>query len=240
MTLKTSTPTHRGVGHRLAEWGKSLLMALLIWLVLRTFVIESFRVDSGSMQNTLLVDDFLFVTKALYGAEVPLTHRHLPALREPRVGDIVVFKSVEGDFNVIKRLVGLPGDTVAMAGGHLWRNGARVAEPYVVHMDSLRSETPEVRARMRAWQLPHATTAAGQTYAPDVENWGPLVVPPESLFVMGDNRDDSYDSRYWGFLPRGNLRGSPVLVYYSFDPDSWRALPFLTAPRLGRILRRPH
>jgi signal peptidase I len=239
VTPKRPTPAHGALRRRLGEWGKSLLIALVVWLALRTFVLESFRVDSGSMRNTLLVDDFLFVAKPLYGAEVPLTHRHLPALREPRRGDIVLFTSVEGPFTVIKRVVGLPGDTLAMASGHLLRNGTRVDEPYVVHVDSMRSETPDVRARMRAWQLPHLAGAPGATYAPDVESWGPLVVPPDSLFVMGDNRDDSYDSRYWGFLPRANLRGSPLLIYYSYAPDSWRTLPMLTAPRLGRIFSRP-
>jgi len=225
----------------LAEWAKSLLGALLIWLVLRTFVVESFRIDSGSMQNTLLVHDFLFVTMALYGAEVPLTHLRLPAIREPRRGDIVVFDPVEGDGDtpLVKRLVGLPGDTLAMTHGHLVLDGRPVAEPYVVHVDSQRSETREMRARMRALQLPHFAGAAPRAYDPDVEDWGPIVVPAESLFVMGDNRDDSYDSRYWGFLPRANLRGSPLLIYYSFAPDSWHAVPLLTAPRLGRIFRRP-
>ena len=225
-------------GRRIADWARSLAVAFVIWLFLRTFVIESFRIDSGSMEKTLLVDDFLFVAK-LYGAEVPFTHRHLPALREPRRGDIVTFRSVEGDFTVVKRVVGLPGDTVAMAHGHLLRNGRPVAEPYVAHTDSLRSEAPDARARMRAWQLPHLAGAAGASYAPDVQDWGPLVVPPDSLFVMGDNRDDSYDSRYWGFLPRANLSGKPILIYYSFAPESWHALPFLTAPRLGRLFRRP-
>jgi len=239
MTAKYRLPAHRRLGRWLAEWSKSLLIALGIWLVLRTFVIESFRIDSESMQNTLLVDDFLFVTKALYGAEVPWTHHRLPALRQPRRGDIVVFRSVEGDFTVVKRLIGLPGDTLAMVSGHLVRNGTGVSEPYVLRVDSLRSETREVRARMRTWQLPHVTAQVGAGYDPDVQTWGPIVVPPESLFVMGDNRDDSYDSRYWGFLPRANLQGSALLIYYSFAPDSWHALPFLTAPRLARILRRP-
>src|SRR5438477_1847955 len=86
------------------EWGKSIFIALAIWMVVRTFAVEAFRIPTGSMENTLLVGDFLFVTKALYGAEVPLTHSHLRAIREPRRGEIVVFKSVEGDFAVVKRL----------------------------------------------------------------------------------------------------------------------------------------
>jgi len=239
VTAEGPAEARGGLRRQLAEWGKSLLAAVVIWLVLRTFVVESFRIDSGSMQNTLLVDDFLFVSKALYGAEVPLIHRHLPAIREPRHGDIVVFKSVETDTIVVKRLVGLPGDTLAMVHGHVLRDGRPLAEPYVVHDDSLRSESPAVRARMRAWQQPHLAAAPGRPYEPDLQDWGPIVVPPDSLFVMGDNRDESYDSRYWGFLPRRNLRGSPFLIYYSFAPDSWHALPWLTAPRLARIFRRP-
>lgn len=224
--------------HSLWEWGKSIILALAIWMVVRTFVVEAFRIPSGSMENTLLVGDFLFVTKALYGAEVPLTHGRLPAIREPKHGEVVVFKSVEGNFAVVKRLVGLPGDTLAMAQGMLFRNGRRLDEPYVIHTDSSRSESPPERARMRAWQLPHLASPPITHYAPDLHDWGPIVVPPESLFVMGDNRDNSRDSRYWGFLPRAHLRGKPLIVYYSYDP-TWRPLPFLTGIRWRRLLTRP-
>ena len=237
--MATKTPqARRGLARWLTDWAKSIAWALAIWLVLSTFVFRAFRITSGSMENTLLVDDWLFVTKALYGAEIPFTGRHTPALREPRRGEIVVFKSVEGNFDVVKRLVGVPGDTLAMRHGRLVRNGALQVEPYVVRQDSTRSETVEERDRMRRWQVHHLVgDTAG--YRPDVQDWGPLVVPADSFFMMGDNRDNSLDSRYWGLVPRGNVRGKPMFVYYSYDGSSWRALPALTAIRWNHLFSRP-
>ena len=224
----------------LREWTKALLIAITIWLCLRTFLVEAFRIPSGSMENTLLVGDFLFVNKALYGAEVPLSHRHLPAVREPRRGELVIFDSVEEPGRtLVKRLVGLPGDTVAMRHGTLFRDGRAVDEPYAVNVDPDRSESPANRERMRAWQLPHFAGPNRRSYRPDLNDWGPLVVPPDSLFVLGDNRDGSYDARYWGFVPRGNVEGHPVLIYFSYEPDSWNALPFLTRVRWARIFSLP-
>src|SRR5262249_54423477 len=130
----------RAFGTWLWEWTKSIVVALLVWFVLRTFLVEAFRIPSGSMENTLLIGDFLFVNKALYGAEVPLVHAHLPAFREPRRNDILVFDSVEEEgLKVVKRLIGMPGDTLWMENGELWRNGEKVSEPYAIHTDPTRS-----------------------------------------------------------------------------------------------------
>src|SRR5439155_22588568 len=118
------------------DWTKSIAVALVVWFFLRTFLVEAFRIPSGSMENTLLIGDFLFVNKLLYGAEVPLIHRRLPAIREPRRGDILVFDSVEeAGLKVVKRLIGVPGDTLAMQHGVLYRNGKAVNEPGVIRTD---------------------------------------------------------------------------------------------------------
>ncbi len=222
------------------EWTKSILVALVVWFLLRSFLVEAFRIPSGSMENTLLIGDFLFVNKALYGAEVPIVGTRLPAVREPRRNDILVFDSVEEPgLKVVKRLIGMPGDTLAMEGGALYRNGVKVDEPYVVHTDQGRSEDAMQRLKMREWQLPHLIEREGAAYKPDLQEWGPIVVPPDSFFMMGDNRDSSYDGRYWGFLPRTNVRGRPLLVYFSYDANSWRSLPFLTAVRWARLFSTP-
>src|SRR3989304_1901440 len=108
----------KSFGRWIWDWAKSIAVALVVWFFLRTFLIEAFRIPSGSMENTLLIGDFLFVNKLLYGAEVPLIHKRLPAIREPRRGDILVFDSVEEPIKVVKRLGGVPGGTPAMGKGH--------------------------------------------------------------------------------------------------------------------------
>lgn len=241
-TERRPVPPHptRSFAIWLLEWTKSILVALVVWFLLRTFLVEAFRIPSGSMENTLLIGDFLFVNKALYGAEVPLVHTRLPAVREPQRNDILVFDSVEEEgLKVVKRLIGVPGDTLWMENGELWRNGQKVNEPYVLHTDPSRSEDQVQRMKMREWQLPHLVKRDPATYKPDLQDWGPIVVPPDSFFMMGDNRDSSYDGRYWGFLPRANVRGRPLVVYYSYDPSSWRALPFLSAVRWKRLFTTP-
>jgi signal peptidase I len=234
----TEGPRH--IDSVLRLWTKSILLAIGIWLVLRTFLVEAYRIPSGSMEQTLLVGDLLFVNKALYGAEIPLTRARLPAIRGPRRGDIVIFDSVEEPGRaIVKRIVGLPGDTVAMRHGALIRNGQPVNEPYVVHVEPDRSEAAEERDRMRAWQLPHLVGADPGSYDPDVSDWGPLVIPPDSFFVLGDNREDSVDSRYWGLVPRGNVRGHPLFVYFSYDAARWRSAPFFSSIRWRRIFSIP-
>lgn len=223
------------------DWTKSIVVALVVWFFLRTFLVEAFRIPSGSMENTLLVGDFLFVNKLLYGAEVPLIHTRLPAIREPRRGDILVFDSVEEEgLKVVKRLVGVPGDTLAMKQGALFRNGQAVNEPWVIRTDPSANADPLQREQMRRWQLPHLVASADrEAYHPDLNNWGPIVVPADSFFMMGDNRDGSYDGRYWGFLPRLNVRGRPLMVYYSFDGSTYKPMPYFTNIRWRRIFTMP-
>ena len=236
--MTTSQKSSRTLGQSGWEWVKSIAVALVIWLVVRSLLVEAFRIPSGSMENTLLIGDFLFVNKTLYGAEIPLTNKHLPPVREPRRLDIVVFRSVEDPrVNVVKRVVGMPGDTLSMKENVLELNGKPVDEPYVIRTDPASDPgLPE----MRAWQVKYLVGRDAASYRPTLHNWGPVVVPADSFMVMGDNRDNSLDSRYWGFLGRDRIRGRPLMIYYSYNKEGMLPLPFLTAIRWGRIFSAPH
>jgi signal peptidase I len=219
------------------EWVKSLAVALVIWYMLTSLLVQAFRIPSGSMENTLLVGDFLFVNKALYGAELPIVGKRLPAFRDPQRGEIVVFDSVEDPgISVVKRIVGVPGDTIGMKNNILLLNGDPLEESHAVRGNSGDQRDP----RMRSWQRNYLVDGVNRSsYRPTLKNWGPLVVPVDSFLVMGDNRDNSYDGRYWGFLGRDRIRGKPLFVYYSYDKQGLFPLPFLTAIRWSRVLSRP-
>ncbi|NIP83366.1 MAG: signal peptidase I [Gemmatimonadetes bacterium] len=220
------------VGRWTWEWVKSLVIAFTLFLVIRTFVIEAFRIPTASMENTLLVGDFLLVNKAVYGAQVPGTHLRLPALGDPELGDVVVFTPPhEPDKNYVKRLVGMPGDTLEMRDKVLFRNGEPIREIYARHGDPLDVHSPGMR-----WQMDYLMSPAERLdYRPTRDNWGPLVVPEDRYFVLGDNRDDSEDSRYWGFVSAAAIKGKPLFVYYSFNPRTLRQVPWLTEIRWDRI-----
>ena len=224
----------------LLEWVKSIGFALVVWLLLRTFLFEAFRIPSESMENTLLIGDFLFVNKAIYGAEVPLVHWHLPKYRDPARGDLVIFDSVEQDgLKVVKRVIGLAGDTLEMRDHVIYRNGAALTEPAAIYDENVPADPPEFREKIRTWQLAHLAGRDTTGYWPDRTHWGPIVVPQDSLFVMGDNRDHSWDGRYWGFLPRQNVRGTPLFIYFTYDSATYKPLPFITNIRWGRIFHAP-
>ena len=219
------------------EWMKSIAVALVIWFVLRALLIQAFRIPSPSMENTLLIGDFLFVNKALYGAEIPIVKKRLPAIRDPQRFDVVVFRSPETEgMNVVKRIIGMPGDTISMKDNLIYLNGIQLDEPHAIKTDSAMNPADP---RMRAWQVRYLVGADPKDYRPTLKNWGPVVVPPDSFFVMGDNRDNSYDSRYWGYLGRDRIDGRPLFIYYSFDKNSMLPLPFLTSIRWSRIFSTP-
>ena len=221
------------------EWIRAAAWAIGIWLLLSTFIVQAYFIPSPSMETTLMFGDVLFVNKFLFGVKIPFIHAHLPAIRQPRRGDIVVFISPIEDSILVKRLIGIPGDTLQMKSGVLYRNGRALEEPYAQSLSPEFSEDSVTRGEMRALQLPHYIGPDPARYLPDVHEWGPIVVPRDSLWMMGDNRDRSRDSRFWGFTPRGNVRGTPVIIYYSWDASSYRPLPFFTATRWGRIFHVP-
>ncbi|AHG89602.1 signal peptidase I [Gemmatirosa kalamazoonensis] len=232
------------------SWWESLrafLGTVLVFLVIRAFLVEAFRIPSGSMIPTLLVGDWLFVNKLVYGPHVPFTSVNLPGYADPRRGDVVVFVSPyqadeaargnDATPTLVKRLWGTPGDTLYMREGLLYINGIPQPQGYLAAQNP--KGDPNEVSELFAWQRQYALTGSrfgAAPLQPTHDSWGPLVVPPKHYFMLGDNRYNSKDSRYWGVVPRENLRGRPLFVYYSYNADdSDRALPFLTDIRWGRI-----
>ena len=226
------------VGRWMWEWTKSIAVAFALFLVVRTFIVEAFQIPTGSMENTLLVGDFLLVNKMVYGAEIPGTDVRLPAIDPPERGDVVVFEpppraQQAAHTNYVKRVVGLPGDTLLMVDGVLYRNGSEVPEPYVKHTRP--NEDP--RSHQFDWQRAYMVEDGSRpNRRPTRDNWGPIRVPEENYFVMGDNRDNSEDSRYWGFVPADAVKGRPLVIYFSYDRDKLVPFPWLTEIRWGRLL----
>jgi len=222
-------------------WVKSLLIAFVLWFFIQAFLVKSFRIISDSMEPTFLVSDLLFINKAVYGATVPFTRIRTPAFRDPEVGGLIVLRGIEEPIlTIVKRVIGTAGDTLELRSDSLFRNGRYVPEPNAQHVNPLAQMDQNQRLRTRNWQLPHLVDGVDKSsYLPDLRNWGPMVVPDGHLFTMGDNRDESYDGRHWGFLPRENVVGKVLIIYWSYDANHWRPLRFLTAPRFNRLLRRP-
>lgn len=219
-----------------AETGKSIGIAVVIFLVLRAFVVQTFFITSGSMEDSLLVGDFLVVNRAAVGSRIPFTHTLIPGYAKLKRGDIIVFDPPhEDDLMLVKRLIGLPGDTLEMRDKVLWLNGVPQDEPYVktVHMQD-QSPHPDMR-----WQTEFVAPGVDRTsYLPSRDNWGPIVIPEDRYFMLGDNRDTSLDSRYWGLLERWRLEGRVSFIYYSYNKGSYRPLPWLREIRWGRLLDR--
>lgn len=190
----------------LRETLESLGVALIIFLVVRTFAFQAFRIPTSSMENTLLPGDFLFVNKFAYGAMVPGLEFRLPGYAEPKAGDIIVFQFPEDPSqDYIKRCVATGGDTVEIRDKTLFVNGEAVEEDYTIHRDG------NVKSDMR-------------------DNMAMFRVPPGHLFMMGDNRDFSYDSRFWGPVDMKLVRGKAWLTYFSWDKES-------KLPRFDRMFR---
>ena len=238
------TPFHR----RAWENFKSIAATLAIFLFIRAFFIEAYRIPSGSMIPTLLVSDWLFVNKLVYGPNIPFTSVNLPGYSDPKRGEVVVFKSpyqpdeaergADPTPTLVKRLVGMPGDTIYMRDGMLYVDGIAQRQGYGAENNP--KGDPNETNPLFEWQTKAGLKASRFGAAPAQpthDNWGPFIVPPQHYFMMGDNRYDSKDSRYWGFVPRENIRGRPIFIYYTFVPqsESDRVLSFITDIRWSRI-----
>lgn len=233
------------------EYFEALAIAILIAFFLRTFVLQAFRIPTGSMKDTLLVGDFLLVNKFIYGlhtpdrfgnTEIELPRIHLPAFKHPKHGDIVVFQFPrDRSVDYIKRCVGVPGDTILVRDNRLFVNGQPEGEERIVG----KKYDPVEEATYAYYNIELDNGAVykirkrmdGRSYAGE---YGPVVVPPDHYFMMGDNRDNSSDSRYWGFVPQENILGKAMVIYFSFDkrnPYNWNVFSAVRWHRILNIIR---
>ncbi len=191
------------------EYAESIAIAVLLALVIRTYLVQAFKIPSGSMEDTLAIGDHLLVSKFMYGTKIPFADARVLTIRDPRQGDVIVFEYPEDpskDF--IKRVVGVPGDVVEGKDKKIYVNGTHYQNSHEVHKE--KDIIPkEMNPR---------------------DTFGPVTVPPDSYFVMGDNRDRSYDSRFWKFVRRDQIKGLAFIKYWSWDRDKLR-------PRFGNVGR---
>ena len=189
------------------EYGEALFVALILALVIRTFVVQAFKIPSESMVKTLLVGDHLLASKFSYGIKIPFTHSYIYKGEDPVKGDIIIFEYPnDPSVDYIKRIVGTPGDTIEVRNKQLFRNGEAVKESFIRFTEPDRIQ-------------------------PVRDNFGPVTVPADKYFVMGDNRDNSMDSRFWGFVDRSAIRAKAWRIYWS-----WGGLGDIRWDRIGKAV----
>lgn len=197
---------------RLRENIEAILVAIALALFIRTFVVQAFKIPSGSMEETLQIGDHILVNKFIYGIRIPFAGKQIVPITDPKRGDIVVFRyPKDPDKDYIKRVVGVAGDVIEGRSKKVFINGEPENHPFGIHKD------------------PHMIPAGLQLR----DNFGPITVPPNSLFVMGDNRDYSSDSRFWGFVQLQNVKGKAFIIYWSWDKDNFG----VRWKRIGDLLR---
>ncbi|MDZ4723946.1 MAG: signal peptidase I [candidate division Zixibacteria bacterium] len=214
-SVKTETastrPTTRKPGTAESVWDniKQIVIAVILALLIKTSVVEAYKIPTASMEDTLLVGDFLLANKFIYGAQVPLVDWRLPALRNPVPGDVVIFIFPgDGVTKYIKRCVAVGGDTVEVRDKELFVNGARFTDPEHAKFIDVNIDGSAIIQGRRM----------GNENSRD--NFGPYVVPPKHYFMMGDNRDNSYDSRYWRAVPQANILGEAMVIHWSWNEDA--------------------
>jgi len=246
----------------LRDWFESIVIAIISALILRAFVVQAFKIPSGSMEKTLLIGDFLLVNKFLYGTKkgdlllvnflregglgtvFNLRHGHSPFLdsrilpiRQPKRGDIIVFRYPFQNRDFIKRCIGLPGDTVELKDKIVYINGVAIEEEYAVHQDRYLTPglTLEGENYQKAWQSGQFIHVGRLCR----DNFGPVEVPEDSYFMMGDNRDNSEDSRFWGPLHKRFIKGKAVILYWSWKKwiPFWKFWHKVRWRRIGKLIK---
>lgn len=211
---------NKGKKSLIREYTEALFLAILMALFIRAFIVQAYKIPSGSMIPTLEIGDHILVSKFTYGIKIPYTDRFLISIGKPKKNDVIVFKYPEDESkDFIKRVIGLPGDIIEIKDKVVYINGKSFDEPYVVHRDP--SNFP-------------------REYQPR-DNLDPIIVPQDSYFMMGDNRDQSLDSRFWGFVKLNKIKGKAFGVYWSCkDKSSLACLIYLNQvrwDRLGMLIR---
>lgn len=193
------------------EYAEAIIIAVLLALFIRGFIIQAFKIPSGSMEPTLLVGDHILVNKFIYGIKIPFVAKKVLPITEPKRGDIIVFiYPMDESKDFIKRVIGVGGDTIQVVDKTVYVNGEPIREPYAYYEDG--TGAPPIR-----------------------ENFGPITVPKESVFVMGDNRDKSYDSRFWSipFVNKNKIKGKAMIIYWSWNREDFN----IRWSRIGRLVR---
>ncbi|MDQ7836005.1 MAG: signal peptidase I [Humidesulfovibrio sp.] len=230
----------------LKEYVEALLVAVVLALIIRAFVVQAFKIPTGSMLETLQIGDQLLVSKFHYGLKMPFSDRILVDVYEPQHGDIVVFeypfdekldssRPTLKDVDFVKRIVGVPGDTVEIRAKEVYVNGKHVTGPYVQHTmadiepSPLPEGHPDVTVDPKTY-FDHCESASAPCSAK--RDWMPKITVPEGkYFCMGDNRDESFDSRFWGFVDRSAIKGKAMIIYWS-----WTSPTHIRWERIGRLL----
>lgn len=214
------------VKDKVIEYVKSIIVAGIIYLFISTTVIKATQIYSGSMEDTLLVGDFLFINKFVYGIKIPYTDIRLPALKEPKQNDIIVFKFPKDEsINYVKRCVAIEGQTIEIKNKVIYIDGKPLPDNSGVK--TIESTLPQGYIESDIFPMGNGNR----------DNYGPVKIPSGSLFMVGDNRDNSYDSRYWGFMPKKNIVGKPIIIYWSWrrDVPLWDFFHKVRWTRIGDI-----
>jgi signal peptidase I len=222
---------------KLRGWIEDIIFVAVAVFLIRTWVIHAFRIPTGSMENTLLVGDFLFANKFIYGLKIPFTYKRGFAIRDPKRSDVVIFRAPYEKRNLVKRCMGVEGDTIEIKNKVVYINGKRLDEPYAQHIDPniYPPLTLGVNDYQRDWERGRFFRMGGHVR----DNFGPVLVPRDHLFMMGDNRDNSFDSRFWGPLHEKYVIGEAMVLYFSWNNKVpwYKIWAKVRWKRIGHIIR---